>query len=192
MKNKLKIIIAVIIVALVVSAYLVNNFRQDKNTFNYNGFKVYRTAPAVYDIEIFLKNDPTPHYISIRYDPRDLKDIEIEENLKERLLRKEIFVTLTPNLTIDSIVAVAELAKIIGNKYLFNIPVSGALTYPKDDTPIKTCSDVTVKTSIILLKLGEETKVYKDNECIIIEGKTEEDIVKAVSKLALELMGINN
>ncbi len=190
MKNKQKILVGVIIIVVLVAVFLVN-IRQDKNKFTYNGFKVYRTAPAVYDIEIFLKNDPTPHYISIRYDPRELKYIEIEENLKERILREEVFVSLTPDLTSDSVVAVAELTKIIGNKFLFNIPTHTALTYLKEGFPLKTCSDVTVKTSIIMLKLGEETKVYKDNECIVVEGKTEEDIIRASSKLSLEILGIN-
>ena len=162
----------------------------NKGEFKYNGFRILHTGPAVYDIEIFLKNDPNPHYISVRYDPRRLKDIEIEENLKERIFRDQIYITLSEDLTANSVVAVSEMSKIMGNRFLFNTPVHTALAYSKKGIPLKKCSDVTTKDSVILLRLGEENRVYKQNECIIIEGKTEEDIIKASTKLSLSLLGI--
>ena len=191
MEKKHKIIIAIVLILLISLVVKLNSSKEDQNVFKYNNFNIYQTAPAVYNIEIFLENDQNPHYISIRYDPRDLENIEVEENLKERILRDELFITLDKNLTSESVVALSELSKIIGNKFLFNIPINSALTYEKDNIPVKTCSDVTTTTSVIMLKLADQTRVYRKSDCIVVEGKTEEEIVKASTKLILDLLGIS-
>ncbi|MEK6936681.1 MAG: hypothetical protein AABW58_01265 [Nanoarchaeota archaeon] len=186
---KKKVLASLVILLLLLGSYYLYNSSRD-NVFKYNGYKIYQTAPVVYDIEVFLKNDQNPHYISVRYDPRTLDYIEIEENIKERVIREEVFITLTPELTSESVIAAAEIAKIIGNQFLFNLPVKTALTYKKENIPVKTCSDVTTTESIIVLRLGEESKVFKQEECIIVEGKTEEEIIKASTKFILDLLGI--
>ena len=191
MEKKQKRLIFIVVLVIALAILLNANFNQeDKNSFKYNGFKVYQTEPAVYNIEIYLENDANPHYISIRYDPRELDYIQVEDDLKQRILRNEVYITLTPNLTSNSVIGVAEIAKIIGNKFLFNVPVYTALTYSKENIPVKTCSDVTVETSVIMLKLSNQTRVYRKSDCIVVEGKTEEEIVKASTKLALNLLGI--
>lgn len=191
MENKNKVLLLIFILLIGFILIYVIKINQQDNTFRYNGYNVIKTAPTVYNIEIFLKNDPNPHYISIRYDPRSLDYIEIEENIKERVLRDNLFITLTPNLTSQSVIAAAEISKIVGNQFLFNIPVNTALTQSKNkDIQVKTCSDVTVKSSVIMLSLGDETKAYKKSECIIVEGTTEEEIIRASTKLVLDILNI--
>ncbi len=187
---KKHIIIVIIVLVLGLGAFYLYNSFNDKSVFKYNGYYIYQTAPTVYNIEFFLKNDANPHYISIRYDPRKLDYIPVEQGLKQRVLREEVYITLSPNLTSESVVGVAEIAKVIGNQFLFNIPVKTALTYRKEEIPVKTCEDARVKSSVVLLQLAEKTRVYQHNECIIVEGPTEEEIVKASTKFILNILGI--
>lgn len=189
-RRLISILLLVLVVASII--YFSNKPINKKDYFQYNGFKVYNTNPAVYDVEIYLKNDKNPHYISIRYDPRELDDIEIERHISEKVLKDKVFITLTPELTSVSVIAVAEMSKILGNQFLFNIPISSALTYEKENIPIRTCEDSTQKTAVILLKLSDKTQVSSKEECIIVEGQTEEDIIKASTKLMLNTLKISN
>ncbi|MBS3171552.1 hypothetical protein J4449_02995 [Candidatus Woesearchaeota archaeon] len=187
---KKQIIIIFIVLILGLGAYYLYNSNNRENVFKYNGYDIYQTAPTVYNIKFFLKNDINPHYISIRYDPRDLDYIKVEPDLKQRLLRDEVYITLSPELTSESVIGVAEIAKIVGNQFLFNTPVKTALTYKKEDISVITCDNVTVKTSVMILQLAEKTGVYEDSDCIIVEGPTEEEIIKASTKFILDILGI--
>ena len=187
---KKQIIIIFIVLILGLGAYYLYNSNNRENVFKYNGYDIYQTAPTVYNIKFFLKNDINPHYISIRYDPRDLDYIKVEPDLKQRLLRDEVYITLSPELTSESVIGVAEIAKIVGNQFLFNTLVKTALTYKKDDISVITCDNVTVKTSVMMLQLAEKTGVYEDSDCIIVEGPTEEEIIKASTKFILDILGI--
>ena len=187
---KKQIIIIFIVLILGLGAYYLYNSNNRENVFKYNGYDIYQTAPTVYNIKFFLKNDINPHYISIRYDPRDLDYIKVEPDLKQRLLRDEVYITLSPELTSESVIGVAEIAKIVGNQFLFNTPVKTALTYKKEDISVITCDNVTVKTSVMMLQLAEKTGVYEDSDCIIVEGPTEEEIIKASTKFILDILGI--
>ena len=184
--NKFLIIAGILfIVALII---FIN--KQRDSSFNYNGYKVYKTNDKFYNIEMYLKNDVNPHYISSRYNPKELDYIEIEKDIRTKLLKEEIFVTLTPNLTSTSVVALAEIAKVTSNQFLFNIPTHGALTYENEVHPVKTCNNAYSKEAIVLLRLGNKTQVITDKECIILEGTNEDELIKASTRLTLTTLGI--
>ena len=75
---------------------------------------------------------------------------------------------------------------------MFNIPTKGALTEDSDNgaVPKITCSDATYEEKVIHLKLSEETKISSENNCIVIEGETEYDLIRASDKLVLQLLEI--
>lgn len=185
--NKFLIVLGVILVlALIFFVY-----KQNSSSINYNGYKVYKTNQGYYNIEIYLKNDANPHYISSRYSPKDLEYIPVVLKLKERILKDQLWVTLDKNLTSTSVVALAEITKITANQFLYNIPTHGALTYKKEDAPIKTCEDASPKsTGVVLLKLSDKVKISTKDECIIIEGRDEDEIIKAATRLTLTVLGI--
>ncbi len=190
MKNLNKFLVVLFILAIVSLPIYI--YKQNLNSFKYNGYSVTKTYDNTYNIEIYFKNDLSPHYISTRYDPSDLEYIKIEPNLKNKLLKEEIYITLTPNLTSTSVVALAEISKITSNQFLYNIPTFGAFTYPTVDNPIKTCGDVDYQTAIVLLKLGDETAVNLKDHCIIVQGINEDEIIKAGTRLTLTTLGIMN
>ena len=183
-----KILIVLVIIALVSLPIFI--YMQKSNTFTYNEYKFSKNSANGYDIEIFFKNDPSPHYINVRYNPKELERIPVETDLKSKLLKNEVYVTLDKNLTSTSVIAVAEISKIIGNQYLFNIPTKGALTYDTGKNLFKTCDDATFQTGIILLKLADETKITSDKKCVIVQGTNEDEIIRAATKLNLILLSI--
>ena len=189
MDKKLKTIIALVIILLII---VVPIYIKQKNSkyIDYNGFKVYKTDLNNYDIEIFFENDPSPHYISSRYNPNNLDYIKVEDNLKEKILKNKIYVTLTPELTSTSVIAAVEISKITSNQFLFNIPTKSSLTYDTGNNIIVTCTDVSSSISVITLKLSNKTQVYSKEGCIIIEGTTEDEIIEAATKFTLSILDI--
>ena len=183
-----KILIVLVIITLISLPIFI--YMQKSNSFNYNGYKFSKNSANGYDIEIFFKNDPNPHYINVRYNPNDLERIPVETDLNSKLLKDDVYVTLDKNLTSTSVIAVAEISKIIGNQYLFNIPTKGALNYDTGKNLFKTCEDATSKTGIILLKLGNETKITSNKKCVVVQGTNEDEIIRASTKLILTMLGI--
>ena len=184
----------IVIFFLLIIGGLVYFFTLNNNTgfSKYNGFKIYRTETDTYNIEIYFQNDDKPHYISTRYNPKDLEYIKIEDNLRKKLLKNEIFVTMSPNLSAKAVVALAEISKITANPFLYNIPTKGALIVEKGNNPVKTCKDASKQMSIVFLKLSNKTEVYSKDECIIVEGINEEELIKASTRLTLNTLEIMN
>ena len=180
-------------------------FKTNEDNYTYtngvNSFAIMKVDNSDYKIKIYVSRpglDSEPFFIHTRYDPKKLEEIPVEGNFEGLLKKPHIFITLDPNLGLTSMTTIAglEIKKFLDNKYLFAIPVNGAFTEiygEKEDYPIRTCKDVNEKQGIILLSLGKETKVFMENNgCVVIQGKTEEEIVKAADRLAFYLLGIMN
>lgn len=189
------IISVVVLLILFISIVLVRQYFQYREaTFNYNGFEVQKLhdkAGEFYRIKVFVNENKVPTSVNTIHNPKNLENIPININKESLLHRKEIFIVIDPyaNLTGKTVAAALEINKFIDNPYLFNIPVSSAFTKSWKNQTVKTCNDVTKTTGIIILELGDETKIYEDN-CIKIEGKTQNDLVRAADRLSLTLLGV--
>lgn len=198
--EKQAIVIVISLVILLVGAGLfifINQQKETKNTFVYNGFKVTKTEDKqteYYDIELLIGNNPQLFSIDVRNDPREIELIPSENNIKDKILRSnvlELYITMEPTYTSKAVIAAMEISKIVGNKYFFNLPTHGALIRDVGtNSSIKTCEDVNETTSIIWLTLSDSTRIHSRGNCVIIEGKTEDDLIKASDRVSLSLLGI--
>ena len=87
-------------------------------------------------------------------------------------------------------IATLEINNIL--EFVYNANVNSAVTKEYKNLTIKDCIDVNKGTSIIKLTLNNETKVTSENDCIIIGGKTEEDLIKLADKLMFNILGVMN
>ncbi len=194
--NTIIIILLLLFIIGTFSVYLYQKNRYKQVYFDYNGFAVHKTTDKagnnIYQTEIFLGDNPQPYLITTRYSPKDIEDIDVYNNLKEDLIKKEIYITMDSNSSAVSVLAATEISKITGNMLLYNIPTHGALISPVEgkNNTIKTCEDVTQDQAIILLKQTDQSKIYSQDGCIIIEGKDEFDLIKVANRLILTLLGI--
>ncbi|QQG38467.1 MAG: hypothetical protein HYS32_02560 [Candidatus Woesearchaeota archaeon] len=160
--------------------------------FLYKGeYEVTRVDPITYIIKGFIGEQPIN--IHLRTDPRNVENIPSESDIKTKLIpSKEIFITANPNLTSNTLIAAVEISKITGNPSLFNIQTQGALTKTVGNStlPIKTCKEATKESKVILLQLADETKIHSEGNCIIIDGETQDDLIRAADKLVLQLLEI--
>jgi len=167
----------------------------NKDTFDIQQVGTTKEGGISYRIKIFTNNDPSPKYIHTRYEPKQMDGLKIDPNVKNAVLTKKIaYATINPNdqrLKGKTTIAVMEINNILDNAYLFKIPLNSAFTefYENDaNHTIKTCNDVNKDTAVIWLKLGEETAIKEDKGCVILEGRTEDDLVKLADGLMFYLM----
>ncbi|MEK6861233.1 MAG: hypothetical protein AABY07_04635 [Nanoarchaeota archaeon] len=188
--------LAVIVILIVIATgYLVylNKQRYSKFYFDYNGFN-FRKVQNGYKVEIFINQNKNPSYFTIRSDPRDIENILIDSKILELKDKKMIYVVIDPyeNLTGVTTIAALELENVIENPFLFNITLNSAFTQPyaKANLSVMNCEDATKETGIIRMKKGEESRVYYEDDCLIMEAKDEYDLIKEADKINLVLLGI--
>lgn len=146
-----------------------------------------------YQIEIYFPGNHQPYYINLRYDPLSLEDINIDRKIFHTLRDdNNVYITIDPdaNLTSKATIAALEIDKFIDNKYFMNIAVNSSMTKPYHNFAVRTCENATKESSVIWLKKSDKNQISLDNNCIIIEGKTEDDLIRGADRLSLYLIGI--
>ena len=189
--NKKLLAILGVLVLLLITGCKTTTDKEDINSFIFEDEYEVIIGQDDYTLKGFVGE--TPLNLKLKADPRDIKDIFSEKDIKTKLLPASlIFITLKPNLTSTAVVAATEISKITAHQSLFRTKTLGALTEKSNNeaAPVITCADATIEQKVIYLKLSDTTKISSLNNCITIEGKTEQDLVRAADKLILQLLGI--
>lgn len=184
------------------------------------GHYIYEGPNGKFTFEIKEENNLTAHILTLytqekniektyrfplRYGPKELEDILVTKDIKNKFLSKSIegaYLTMDPDLSSKTVIAAGEIVKTIGysENSIFNIANPGVYNLPiliafikqpeNKDLIIKTCDDTTEIHKVIWLKLSDQTRISYQNNCVIVEGKTEDDIIKAADRLVLTLLGV--
>src|SRR3989344_8166497 len=139
---------------------------------------------------------------NFRNKPEDLEELYLEEGVIDKLNRPKglnlIYVTRDPDLgnktDNDVLIAAAGFEPILGTHdySMYQVRIRNAYTkriYP--NTPKIDCRDVSATDAVILMKLGEEERVYtNENECIIIEGTDGKSLIRSAEKFGYHLIGV--
>lgn len=203
-KNVKIIVYTTVIVLLGFAIFIFFNQKLTPGTYEYmhgmDTFDIQQVGTTedggiTYKIKIFVNDDSNPKYVYTRHEPKEMEGLKINENVKNILTKEEAYVIINPNkgLTGKTTIAALEIDKFLDNANLFRIPVKSAFTEEYEDSEgyvIKTCEDVTKETGIIWLKLGEETVIKDEKGCVILEGETEDDLIKLADGLVFYLMGM--
>ncbi len=192
----------VIIIIVIASIFLLTKFYKSDDIPSgisgyviYNNFEFYNTS-NLWTTEIQLRSDNV-HLLQTRFNPYDVEHIPVPENLRDTVAQAEhIYLTVEPNLTSTTVIGMIEVGRVLGKKYnIFNIPTNGALTYlPESDydnvTPIVNCADSTPENLVMWFKIGNTTEIYKQDDCFIIQGTDDWEVVKAADMVVFELLDI--
>ncbi len=159
-----------------------------------NGFCFVKQG-AMWYTQIQPIGEKRIYNLELRYDPRSVQDIPIDKSTVKTILdSQEVYLTVEPDMTGQTVIAMIELGRIIGTKYgLFNIPTYGALTYSNQtNQTLRSCKDATENSTVLWFKTGNETSIYADKNsyCVIVQGTTEEEIMKAADRMVYQLVGI--
>ncbi len=212
-RRKIELLIAWIVIFAVIISFFVIRARSS-HSFTYQG----KNAEYKFDVQqIGVVTFYRPHVVfngkeyvyAFRNKPQDLKDISLEEGLENKLNRpkglQDLYVTKDVNLTTltsgSVSVIVAPMITILGktDAGLYQIRVTSAYTSfhaGEPIAPVVDCSTVNLNAKVnktigvVLVKLGNENKVYSDGDCIVVEGKDTDGLVKSAEKFAYNLIGV--
>ena len=171
-----------------------SNIQGDESEINYiyNGFSFIKVGPLWYT-KVSAKGNV--YNIPFRFGPREVEYIPVDmQNFDAGI----VYLTMDPELTSRVAIAAIEIGRVLGDKYdLLNIPVKSALTkMPEEgldeynEIVIKTCDDATDVEAVFLFVSGNETMVYEKDNCVVIQGVTDDDIIKASDRLAYGIIGV--
>jgi hypothetical protein len=183
-----------LVIFLIASGIFIISSRDDPNEYVYNNFRVFKNPTIGYTVVAYL--DEQPYHLQLRNDPKSTENITINSEIKELILEKEaIFFTLDPNFNSVPVLGATEMANIFGTRLgIFNKRVFGAITKEADPPTgniVVNCNNVSVKSNIVRLQVGDETKVYKEeNNCIIVQGTDEWEIIRASDRLIYDVLGV--
>lgn len=200
-KQASRILIAVIVILIALAIVIVVKQKEKfEGIYKYsNGDSEFEVQPVMigsslqYDIKLYFPDNPKPYLVTFRYDPLKLENISIDRKAKQLIADdKLVYVTIDPDqkLTGKTTIAALEIDKVIDNYLFYNIPVSSAVTKPYQEMKVKSCKNATAEMTVIWLKTGDSTKVYTEENCIIVQGSDEEELVRAADRLGLLLIGI--
>ena len=188
MKERTIIIIAAIIFALASLSPLVT--MKNPNEYNYNDFKLQKTPTGWMT---WAYKGEQPYQLQLRHDPKTLENISVDSEIRELVLSKPaLATTVDPNLTSRAVLGAIDIANILGRRLgLYGVQVIGATTeFANNGTYVIDCKDVQENLNVAVLKLGEETKVYLEDNCIILQGETEEDINRAADRFVYHMLTV--
>src|SRR3989344_4982366 len=188
MKERTIIIIAAVILAISALSPLFT--MRNPNEYDYNDFKLQKTPTGWIT---WAYKDEQPYQLQLRHDPRNLENISVDPEIRDLVLSKPaLATTIDPNMTSRAVIGAIDIANILGRRLgLYGIQVIGATTeFANNGTYVINCSDVQENLNVAVLKLGEETKVYLEDSCIILQGETEEDINRAADRFIYQILGV--
>lgn len=222
--NKKRVAIAVIVVLILasISFYLVYRGSREPNT-SQSPYQTYvYSGPGgdyLFTIVPDEEGEGVRHLIEVmagnaiykyplRYGPKELEEITISGDVKERLLfnadrqKTTLYITQDPDLVDKtdsySAIAVIDINSVTGSASYgaFKINTITAVTRETTDTirnnlPVITCEDSDNNVGVIELRLGLENKIsQEENGCVILEGVDAQGILKVADKLILNMLGV--
>ncbi len=159
----------------------------------YNGAYSFVKYDELWYTQLMSPGGTRFYNIQFRYGPKDVEDIRIEGFLDKELLNNatEYYVTFNPTGNDFSHVAVA-----VGdfNTHMTNIffkqPIAACdknETFACKDRPVITCNNT--DKIVLYVKEANQTKVYYDYNCIVVEGQGF-DLVKGVDRVLYDFYEI--
>ncbi len=195
--TKLMGIFIVVIMAGSILGVIVYNLGEDKeeklpdNAFKYEGYTFHETSDGFFGTFAMINGKETP--VLFRADPRNLSDIYVTPDAVKRLLdSKKAYVSFNPNQEDLSKVGIAafQISRLLNT---LGIPTTGAYSEDADpvdeNVPIRRCKDSLEQRPVIMLEIGEETRITS-GDCIYVRGKDYAELILAADKLGMHLVGI--
>jgi hypothetical protein len=188
MKERTLIIIVAVVLVLASFSPLV--FVKNKNEYNYNDFKIQRSPTGWVT---WAYKGEQPYLLQLRHDPETLENVTLDPSIRELVLSKPALATTVGlDLSARATLGAIDIANVLGRRLnLIGIQIIGATTeFANEQTFVIDCSDVQENMNVALLKLGDKTAVHLEDNCIILEGETEEDITRAADRFVYHILEV--
>jgi hypothetical protein len=194
------IIILIIIIGVIIVISKIDTFKEDTYIEEiYNGYLIQGFKyPDFWSWQTYIQVPGLnrTHLIEMRHSPWDVENIIMDMAVVSDIHKASaLFMTTDPDFNSKAVIGMIEVGRIVGERYnILNKPTINGLTRNPmgtvSETPIITCANATEERPVIYYKVGETTEITKDNQCIIVQGTSEDQIIMAADKLGYSLMGV--
>jgi len=183
-----QVIVLVVILILIFAGFLIafkisKDIKAKGDHFEYKDFTVYEARLGnvdFYVIPLVIEGGANVDAF-FRSDPREVENITLELSKGAFGGISKVWMTTSPDYHSDAVIAQGEVGRVTA---AVAISTSYAMTEEIGDFPKITCEDATANTRVIDIRRGNKTQVYSDGDCIIVEGETNNDMIRAADKLA--------
>ena len=169
-----------IFVVLIMTASVLGFFiggRDNEQTLEYNGWSFVRKG----DVWISFVNN---NQLVFDYFPEQVLDIEVSNEIISRFNTLEIDITNDVNVSNKEAIALSQYRIKENIELMTNTYIRQGLTAENDfNLPIITCIGATEVVPVIYFKESNETKVYLEGNCVIIEADSEIGFLKVKDRL---------
>lgn len=186
-------IIIIFIVALLSVRYLDSKgfFSKEPEiqSYSYNGF-VFTNMTGLWFTEIVNPVTQKQYNIPLHFGPKQLENIIIEGDVKPFKNESEIYITFNPEGSEFGYIALAASEISINLAQTLDITPIAACTTNSSvcvERPIISCSSP--GEPAVFLKQENETRIFVENNCIIVQGQGPE-IVRAADRLLLNWFSV--
>ncbi|MBU4501041.1 MAG: hypothetical protein KKA79_00495 [Nanoarchaeota archaeon] len=149
-------------------------------TYDYNGLKFTKTEEGFW---IAYKGE---QQIALTYNPEDLETITFPQNIATMNYFQKIYIST------DDLKGNGRAMDYFKRKITITNMKPFACTEDNEgcaELPLKSCEDTTQTEGVVIFKRAEETKITYSNNCLVMEGASE-NLIKAIDKLYFILTGI--
>lgn len=161
------------------------------------GFSPATTKLKYNDVSFTQKNDYWSASINkkeayFNYFPTDVEDIDIIPEAISRIKNTiEVDFTSDINSTLKDEIALAEYWLSQMFNFHFNIYLRQGFTSENEyDFPVISCQDATLAVPVFYFKESNQTSIYLENNCIILEAKNGQDVIRIKDRILYDLFGI--
>jgi hypothetical protein len=188
-------IILLIILGLVLASFVGAYFMfKPKPYFMYNDLRVYPLRYGSSNIMIYsfplainIQETTVNQDVLIRNNPYDAENISYEVDKNLFTMAKMAF-TMDSQLNTRAFLAAKEISSLAEQ---IKIPtVFGVTGNTENDILIFDCENATDMLRVVRMELGNETKVFSQDKCIIVEGQDYDSMMKAADKLVVEWLAM--
>ncbi len=176
-RGKFFSIFIVVIMSMSILGFLIGSGGDSQQKLKYNGINFIRSGD---NWIVSVSNTQ----LIFDYFPEEVEYIIISSELVDRIGTLQVDLTYDINDSFKDAIALSiySLQQNIGavsNAYLRQ----GLTTDNEFNLPVITCDDATEFVPVMYFKQSNETKVYLENDCIIIEADSEIDFLRVKDRL---------
>ncbi len=160
--------------------------------YQYNGFNVLNISGRWYTT-VNVEGRNRSHTIEMHYGPMEVDSIPLDPQALPAIFRtQKVYLTVDPDASSHSVIGMVEVGKFLGQTYdFYNIPSEAAFTKENDmGRPVITCENATPQTVVLDFRVTNKTSIDLEDNCIIVQGATNQDIIRASNRLGYALAGI--
>ncbi|MGM5488913.1 MAG: hypothetical protein ACQESG_08290 [Nanobdellota archaeon] len=196
-QNRSFLIVGIFIVAIIAAilAMMFLDLNQEEQTVRehqYNGFNVLNISDRWFTtVQVEGKN--RSHTIEMHYGPMEVDEITMDPQVIPTILQaNKVYLTVDPDASSHSVIAMVEVGKFLGQTYdFYNIPSEAAFTKENQQgRKVITCQNATPQSIVLDFRVTNQTRVELEQNCILVQGESKDDIIRASNRLGYALAGI--